>query len=307
MPACENPPVSPAPLPLRHFLLALAVVSIWGSNFVIIKFALDHLPPLLFATLRFVFAALPAVLLLPRPDLPWRNLAAFGLLIGVGQCALLNLAMDGHITPGLASLVIQTQVFFTIGLSIHFNGERVHAVQWLALLLAAAGIVQIGCNTNGDTSVLGLALVLLGALTWAGGNIVSRHGRAVNMLAYVAWSSAFAIVPLLALSLMLEGPQRVVSSLRAADAASWAAVLWQSWANALFGYAVWGWLLGRHTAATVMPMALLVPVFGMGVSAWWLGEALPAWKLQAAALVLGGLGLNLLWPLLRARLRGAPV
>ena len=299
--------MSPAPLPLRHFLLALAVVSIWGSNFVIIKFALAHLPPLLFATLRFVFAAVPAVLLLPRPDLPWRNLAAFGLLIGVGQCALLNLAMDGHITPGLASLVIQTQVFFTIGLSIRFNRERVYPVQWLALLLAGAGIVQIGCNTNGDTSVLGLALVLLGALAWAGGNIVSRHGRPVNMLAYVAWSSAFAIVPLLALSLALEGPQRVWSSLHAADAASWAAVLWQSWANALFGYAVWGWLLGRHAAATVMPMALLVPVFGMGVSAWWLGEALPAWKLQAAALVMGGLALNLLWPLLRARLRGAPV
>ena len=292
----------PATLPLRHLLLALAVVSVWGSNFVIIRFGLDHLPPLLFAALRFVFALVPAMFLLPRPKVPLKNLAAYGLLVGVGQCGLLNLAMDGHISPGLASLVIQTQVFFTIGLSILLAGERVYRFQWSALLLAAAGIGVIAANSDGTTTPAGLALVLLGALAWAGGNIASVRARPDNMLAYVAWSSAFAIVPLLALSLALEGWQRVSQGLRDAGPATWAAVVWQSWANALFGYAVWGWLLKRHPAATVMPMALLVPVFGMGASALWLGEPLPPWKLAAAALVIAGLALNLLWPLVRARL-----
>ena len=73
----------------------------------------------------------------------------------------------------------------------------------------------------------------------------------------------------------------------------WAAVLWQAVGNTLFGYASWGWLLSRYPAATVAPMALLVPVFGMAASAWYLGESLPAWKLGAAALVLSGLALNL--------------
>ena len=44
------------------------------------------------------------------------------------------------------------------------------------------------------------------------------------------------------------------------------------------------------------PFSLLVPVFGMGASAALLAEPLPAWKLAAAALVMGGLALNLLWP-----------
>ena len=103
----------------RHLLLALLVMAVWGSNFVVIRIGLDHLPPLLFAALRFSVAFLPAALFLRPPSAPWRNLAAYGVLIGAGQFGMLFLAMSGHITPGLASLVVQTQVFFTIALSAH--------------------------------------------------------------------------------------------------------------------------------------------------------------------------------------------
>ena len=119
------------------------------------------------------------------------------------------------------------------------------------------------------------------------------------MLAYVVWASAFAIVPLFALSLAIEGADAALAGVRAADLATWGAVAWQAWANTLFGYVAWGWLLARHPAATITPLALLVPVFGIGASALLLGESLPAWKLTAAALVMAGLALNLLWPRLR--------
>ncbi|WP_369820439.1 EamA family transporter [Rhizobacter sp. Root29] len=286
-------------MPARHFFLALLVVAVWGTNFVVIKLGLAHLPPLLFAALRFTFALLPAVFFLPRPAVPWRKLAAYGLLIGVGQFGVLYLAMRGHITPGLASLVVQTQVFFTIGLAMRGSGEVVRPFQWVALLLAAAGIVVIGSHTGGDTTVAGVLMVLFAALSWAGGNIVSRAAGRVNMLAYVVWTSAFAVPPLFLLSWWFEGSTAIEAGLRQADAVTWASVLWQSVGNTLFGYAAWGWLLARHPAATVTPMALLVPVFGMAASSWWLGESLPAWKLVAAGLVMAGLALNLLWPRLR--------
>jgi O-acetylserine/cysteine efflux transporter len=289
-----------AALSWRHFLLALAIVSVWGSNFVVIKVALGHLPPLLFAALRFTMVLIPAIFLLPRPSVKWRNVALYGLLIGVGQFGLLYVAMNGHISPGIASLVIQTQVFFTIGMSMRFGGERVRAHQWFALSLAAVGIVIIVVHTDGTTTLLGLTLALLAALSWAGGNIAAKQGAPSNMLAYVVWSSVFALPPLLALSLAFEGWDAAWLAIRQADAFTWAAVAWQAWANTLFGYVAWGWLLARHPAATITPMALLVPVFGMGTSALLLGETLPAWKLVAAALVMGGLALNLLWPRLRA-------
>jgi O-acetylserine/cysteine efflux transporter len=286
-------------LSLRHFLLGLGVVAVWGTNFAVIKLALGQLPPLLFATLRFVAVILPAIFLVARPAVPWRNLAAYGLLIGVGQFGLMFIAINGLISPGLASLVVQTQVFFTIGLAMWLSGERAHPVQGVSLALAAGGIGVILLHTDGSATPLGLVLMLLAALSWAGGNIVSRQAGRVNMLGYVVWSSAFAVPPLIVLTLWLEGWGAVHSALAHADATAWAAVVWQAVGNSLFGYAAWGWLLARYPAATVTPMALLVPVFGMGASAFWLGESLPGWKLLAAALVMGGLALNLLWPHLR--------
>ena len=286
-------------LSLRHFLLGLGVVAVWGTNFAVIKLALGQLPPLLFATLRFVAVILPAIFLVARPAVPWRNLAAYGLLIGVGQFGLMFIAINGLISPGLASLVVQTQVFFTIGLAMWLSGERAHPVQGVSLALAAAGIGVILLHTDGSATPLGLVLMLLAALSWAGGNIVSRQAGRVNMLGYVVWSSAFAVPPLIVLTLWQEGWGPVHSALAHADATAWAAVAWQAVGNSLFGYAAWGWLLARYPAATVTPMALLVPVFGMGASAFWLGESLPGWKLLAAALVMGGLALNLLWPHLR--------
>ena len=291
-------------LPFRHFLLALAVVAVWGTNFVVIKFALAHLPPLLFAALRFTLALVPAMFLLPCPAVRWQNLAAYGVLIGVGQFGLLYVAMNGFISPGIASLVIQVQVFFTIGLSMRVSGERVCPFQYVALLLASCGIAVILLHTDGSTTPLGLLLVVLAALAWALANIAAKRGAPANMLAYVVWASAFAIPPLFVLSLAIEGWDAALAGVRAADLATWGAVAWQSWANTLFGYVAWGWLLARHPAATITPLALLVPVFGIGASALLLGESLPAWKLLAAALVMAGLALNLLWPRLRSALAG---
>lgn len=290
-------------LPLRHALLALAVVAVWGTNFVVIKLALHTLPPLLLGVLRFALAFLPAALFIPRPAVPWPKLAAYGVLIGAGQFGLLYLALAGRIAPGLASLVIQTQVFFTIGLAMVADGERVRPHQWVALLLATAGIAVIAAHTGGDITLVGLLMVLAGAVSWALGNQVARTMGRVQMLGVVVWSSVFALPPLLALSLLAEGPARMAQGLAAADAGVWAAVVWQAVGNSLFGYAAWGWLLARHPAATVAPMALLVPVFGMGASALLLGEGLPAWKLGAAALVLSGLALNLFGPRLRPPLK----
>ena len=301
--------MSQAALPWRHLLLALAVVAVWGSNFVVMKNALAHLPPLLFAALRFSLAFVPAVFFLRRPPVSWRNLAAYGCLIGLVQFGALYIAVNGYIAPGLASLVVQTQVFFTIGFSMYLTGERVQPFQGLALALAVTGIAVIGAHTDADTTWVGLALVLLAALGWSLGNLVGKQAGLVNMLAYVVWSSAFSVPPLLLLSAWIEGGPAIYAAVSHADGLTWLAVAWQAWGNTLFGYAAWGWLLSRHASSTITPMALLVPVFGMGTSAWLLAEPLPAWKLGAAALVMTGLTLNVLWPhwLLRRRARSAPL
>jgi O-acetylserine/cysteine efflux transporter len=293
-----------ARLPLPHALLALTVVAVWGTNFVVMRYALEALPPLALAALRFVLAFMPAALFIRRPAVPWRQLAAYGVLIGVGQFGLLYLSLKGAISPGMASLVVQTQVFFTIGLAMLLERERLRAFQVLALLLALAGIVLIGWRSDASATPLGLAMVLLAALSWAAGNLVGRRAGRVDMLAYMVWSSAFAVPPLVALALVFEGPAAIAHGLAQAGTGTWLAVAWQAAGNTLFGYAAWAWLQARHPAATVTPWALGVPVFGMASSALLLGEALPAWKIVAALLVMAGLAINLLGPRLSSRAAG---
>ena len=79
-------------LTLRDALLALAIVLVWGTNFVVIRLGLNALPPLFFATLRFSFVLLPAVFFLPRPKVAWSNLAAYGVCIGLLQFGMLFIA-----------------------------------------------------------------------------------------------------------------------------------------------------------------------------------------------------------------------
>jgi O-acetylserine/cysteine efflux transporter len=229
----------------------------------------------------------------PRPKAAWANLAAYGALIGGGQFGLLYVAMRGHITPGLASLVVQCQVFFTIGLSIWKNGERVATGQWLAIALATLGLVTIAVYGGGDATPLELSLVVLAGFCWACANIIAKGSPGANMLGYVVWASIFALLPLFVLSVAFEGSDAAFHALKSATPWAWTALFWQSVDNTLFGYAAWGWLLARHPAVYVTPTALLVPAFGMGASSLLLAEPLQPWKIAAGSLIIAGLCINL--------------
>jgi len=299
----------------RDAALALAVVFVWGTNFVVIKLGLNALPPLFFATLRFFFVFVPACFFLPRPGsvgesqsdkkyVAWSNLALYGVCIGLIQFGLLFIAMNGQISPGLASLVVQMQVFFTIALAMLRTGERLKAHQIAAFALAAAGMGIIATHNGQGASLLGVALVLIAAMGWALGNQAGREAGPVNMLAYVVWAAPFAFPPLLALSLILEGPAAIIAGIHRASFTTWAAVAYQSAGNTMFGYACWAWLLSRYPAATVAPMSLLVPVIGFAASATILGEPLPLWKIGATLLIMTGLAVNLLWRPKKNMIRG---
>lgn len=275
------------------------MVAVWGSNFVVIKAGLRELPPFLFAALRFVACVVPFAFFLARPKVAWRWLAACGVALG-GQFCLLFYAMRADISPGLASLLIQLQVFFTIALSMWLFHERTTAVTWAGSLLSAAGLALIAWHLDATITALGVALVVAAALAWAIANIVVKRvakesPEPVNMLGFMVWCSFFAVPPLLLLSVALEGWDAIASAVVAASPVAWAAVAWQAVGNTLFGYAAWSWLLARYDAAVVSPWALLIPVFGMGSSALFLGEPMPAWKLAAAAMVLGGITLITFW------------
>jgi O-acetylserine/cysteine efflux transporter len=283
-------------------LLALAAVIIWGSNFVVIKIGLQGLPPILFTTLRFLFAALPLAFFIKRPAIPLKLLAGFGMFQFALQFTLLFWGMKLGFPPGLASLVIQLQVFFTIGFAVLMLGERPLATQMFGALIAFAGMALVAVHLEAKATVIGFIMVVAAGVCWASANIITKKigtagtGTAgpgkTNPMALVVWGSLLATPPLALASLLIEGPGAWTQAAAQFSWVSAGAVLFNSYPNTIIGFGIWSMLMRKYPAAQIAPFALLVPVTGMIASALILDEPLQWWKITAGMLVLAGLALN---------------
>jgi O-acetylserine/cysteine efflux transporter len=258
----------------RDSLLAALVASIWGFNFVVIDWGMHGVPPLLFAAVRFAAVLVPAVLLVPRPDAPWRVVATVGVFMSLGQFGFLYVAMAAGLPPGLAALVLQAQVIFTVAIAAVALRERPTGAQILGVALGSLGLTVVALGRGGHVTVTALVLCLLGALSWGIGNVVSRASGISGGLSLTVWSAVVVPLPLLALSLLLDGPGAVAS---AVTAFSWQAVvstLYTAGLASLVGYGIFNTLLSRNPSSAVVPWVLLAPVVAMA-SAWLLLDQRP--------------------------------
>ncbi len=277
----------------KDWALAMLVVVAWGVNFVVIKWGLDGLPPMLLGALRFTLVAFPALLFIKPPKLPLQWLLAYGVTISFGQFALLFSAMQVGMPAGLASLVLQAQAIFTLIFALIFLGERWQGQQVWALLIAGGGLALLATQSqSGGMTVLGFMLTISAAAAWGLGNIINRQiGQfsSVNLLSLVVWSALIPPLPFMLLSYWLEGPDLIRSSLAAIGLDSILAVLYLALVATIFGYSSWAYLLRHYPASQVAPLTLMVPVVGL-LAAWLLlGETLNT--LQALGILLVMLGL----------------
>ncbi|MDE2254852.1 MAG: EamA family transporter [Betaproteobacteria bacterium] len=289
----------------KDIVLALIVVAVWGFNFVVIKIGLLGLPPLLFTSLRFFFAAIPLVFFVRRPEIPLHRLMGWGLAQFALQFSLLFVGMKLGMPAGLSSLVIQLQVFFTIALAWWLLHERAHANQLIGAGVALSGMGIVAWHLDTRSTLVGLLLVMGAGLSWAMANILSKRMGRVQPLALAVWGSLVAVPPLFMASALIEGPLAIWHALQGLTPESSLAVLFQSYPNTLFGFGVWSMLMRRYPAAQIAPFSLLVPVAGMLSASIVLHETLQTWKIEAGVLVLGGLAVNQFAGGLRTLLRRA--
>ncbi len=283
----------------RDLALIFAIVTLWGFAFVPIKWALADVPPFMLAALRFLLAAVPAVFFVARPAMSWGTIAAYGIAIGVLQFGLLFLGMKLGMPAGLSSLVIQLQVFFTIGLTVAFAGDRLHRWNLVGALIALCGVVVLGGYKivgGAAAPLLGFLLVVAAGLAWAIGNLVAKRATGADMFALVVWSSLVP-PPVLALaSWLFEGGAGAFIAVVQASWTTWAAVLFLAWGATLFGFSAWNKLLHRYPAPLISPFGLLIPVSGLASGALFLGERFAPIQLAGVALVFVGLVVNVYGP-----------
>lgn len=284
----------------RDLAAALVVVVVWGVNFVVMKFALRDFTPFQLGAARYVFAVLPLLLFVRPPAIPWKWLALYGLFQGVGQFGILFLALKVGMTAALASVLLQTQVFFTALFGFVLLHERASRPLQAGMVLAALGLAcfalnylaPAGAGIGAATTLAGFVLTLGAAAMWAMSNIVARHvqqgGAAYAPMAFVVWSSVFAILPFVLLSWLFD-PEATRWQWTQARASSWLAVAYLGWVATILGYSLWTGLLKRHPANRVAPFSLGVPVVGLTTGMLVLGEAITPWQWAGITLVAAAL------------------
>lgn len=281
----------------------LAIIVIWGLNFVVMKIGLRSFTPLQLGAARYCFAALPLMLLVPRPAVRWGWLAAYGLLQGVGQFGLMFIALKVGMTAALASVLIQTQVFFTALFGFWLLRERVGRPLQFGLALAFGGLCcfaaqYAGSTGDGATTPLGFLLALGAAAMWAGSNIVARQVQAegaYDALQFIVWASAVPVLPFVALSLAFDDPA-TRWQWTAAPVQAWLCVAYLGWMASIAGYSMWTRLLQRHAANRVAPFSLGVPMVGLAAGVLLLGESIGSWQWAGIALLVAALACVFLAP-----------
>ena len=293
----------------RDWALALLVVLAWGLNFLVIRLGLQELPPLLLGGIRFLIVAFPAMLFIKPPKMPIKWLLAYGITISFGQFALLFSAMHLGMPAGLASLVLQAQMLFTMFFALIFLGERWKAHQFLSLLIAAAGLTLLATQ-HGDTdmTLIGFTLTIAAAASWGLGNIVNRHISQItkgelNLMSLVIWGAVIPPIPFFIASYYIEGPELILQSLANASWHSVASLIYLAFIATMLGYGIWAYLLGRYPASLVAPLTLLVPIIGL-LSAWLvLGESLNAMQALGILVIMLGLLINVFGGRIMGRLK----
>jgi O-acetylserine/cysteine efflux transporter len=287
---------------LRDVTLAVLVAVIWGVAFVATKLALQSFSPPQLAALRFLIASVPAALL-ARPSVPWRALVPIGLTLFAGQFLFQFFGIARGMPPGLASVAVQTQAFFTVLFAAAVLRETPSRRELTGMGVALAGLVLIAITVGHDLSVVGFGLTMVSAVSWGIGNVLVKRVAGVHTLNLMVWASLVPPLPSLALSLLLDGPTDLPRALSRASWLGLGTVLYLGLVATVFAYAIWGDLLRRYPVGTVAPFALLVPGVGAWSSSLAFGEQFGPVRLAGMACVLLGLAVIVL-PSGRARARG---
>ncbi|GAA2977608.1 O-acetylserine/cysteine efflux transporter [Microbacterium terrae] len=286
-------------MPLRPALLAVLVALIWGANFVVIDIGLEGMPPTLFLALRFAVVLVPAIFFVPRPAAPLRDVLLLGVFMSIGQFGLLYTALALGMPAGIASLVLQAQVVLTVVFAALALRERPSAAQSVGVGVGAVGLLVVAVGRGGQTPLFALLVTVAAAASWAIGNVIARRlGRSGTAaqhplagLSVTVWSALVVPLPMLALSLVIDGPDAVGFALTHLTAPQLLSTAYTAGLASLVGYGIWNTLLARYAASAVVPFTMLVPPVGLATAWLVLGEIPSPAELAGGAVLLLGVAL----------------
>ncbi|MBS9780504.1 MAG: EamA family transporter [Moraxellaceae bacterium] len=283
-------------MPIKHKLLALLVVLIWGFNFVVMRWGIEDMHPVTMTIFRFLLTAIPMVFFVKRPDVPMKYVATYGVLFGSFVWGLVNIAMSIGVTAGLASLLLQLSPFLTVLVAVVVFKESLTLNKCIGIGVAFCGFLLICLLNPSNISLVGLALMALSAMFWTICNVIIKIAKPTDTISFTLWSSLFVPVPLLLMSIgfITINGQEIAPIFELPSWKGWVSIAFQAFITTLFGYASWAWLIGKYGLSNIALYSLIVPIAGLFCGWWLYDETLTIIEIVGSGLViLGLLALNI--------------
>ena len=277
-----------APVTITKIIL---VMLLWAACYPLITAGLQYSPHITFAALRAAIAGASLTILaiwLRRP-LPrgWRNWATLSV-IGLGATSLGFLGMfhaAEFVTPGLATVIANTQPLLAAVLSIVWLRERFSSAGWAGLAAGFAGILVIASpqlSDNGNSYLLGVSYIVLAALGVTVSNVAIKSiAGKVDVLSAMGFQLLIGSVPLAFVAFLSENPFAI----------HWTPMFAISlFSLALLGSALVYWLW--FSVLEIVPLnranvfSFLIPVFGLTMGAVFFNERLSGFQMIGIVLVI---------------------
>ena len=277
----------------KHLSLAVLVTLVWGVNFPITKLGLRAIDPFVLTGIRFALAALPLVFFIKRPAVKFSYVVAYGIIFGLGMWGVINYGIQVGVSPGIASLIIQLSVFFTMGWGFLLFKEKIRGAQMLGAVLALIGLAGIISTQEGNHAVLGVMLIVLSAVAWSVGNVIIKKSGVKEIFSFMVWASLIPPIPLFLTAWVMHGSAAFEGLQASLDLTAVLSILFQVYLATHFAY--WGWnsLLKLYPVSTVAPLSLLIPVFGIASSMLILDERISTPNLISIGIIIVGLAVGL--------------
>ena len=287
------------------YLGALVAVFLWGGNFVIIKLAFDFVDPVFLTALRFGLVALLLPLTGWCSDVPWRIVGLYALSSCLGQYLLSTLAIALGLSAGIAAFLMQSQVFFSVGLAYWVMHEPLRATTVGGCVIGLVGLTFVLLTGSSNATLIGFAVCLVAAASWSVAGLLVRRHKVQNILQLQTSAAALAFLPALGCSFAFEARHFDAQRIVADPLLFVGLVLYSTLLSFALAQTLWGRAIKITGLAAVSPLSMLVPVLGLALAHFVLGERYNPLLLASVGLVLAGLALHLI-PILRTPQMAAP-
>ena len=282
---------------LKDGLAAASVPVIWGFGFTMAKAGIEEFPPLFLMSLRFGVTAIAMCWFFPPPKGQFKALALTALVSATAQYGFTFTGLKGlDVSTGV--LLVQLEVPFAAVLATIFLKDVLGWPRALGMAGSFVGVAFIVGAPSLRGDLFSAGLLVFGALTWAVGQLMIKQMLTVTGFQLIAWMAVMAAPQMFVASLLFETDHW--QSLQNATVVGWGTVLYMGLIMTGLGYGLWYYVLKKYDVNQAMPFMLLTPVSSIIAAVLFLGERPDLRTLFGGLLVIGGVGLVVMFGQRRA-------